>query len=90
MPKGVDSAFLFTIKNSIATIDGEVYDSTRKEQFIKDLPMKDTNILQQYIERLNRAIGFDSRIVAKCDRCGMGFTSNFYMTSEFFRPTLDL
>lgn len=90
MPKDVDSAFLFTLKNSVHSVDGEVLDATRKEQYLKSLPMGDTNVLQQYIERLNNAIGFDSRIIAQCESCGMSFTSNFYITNEFFRPTLDI
>ena len=90
LPKELDSAFLNIIKASIDTIDGKNLDPTRKEEYLKGLPMKDVNYISQYLERLNNYVGFDPTLYITCDNCHMDFTSNFRMTSEFFRPTLDL
>lgn len=90
LPKDMDSAFLYVLKASIDTVDGERYDPTRKEEFIKSLPMADTNCLLQYLEKLNNYIGYDTSLFLTCDVCGHEYASNFRITSEFFRPTLDI
>lgn len=88
--KNVDSAFLFTLKSIVDTIDGVVPDAFRKEEFLRNLPMRDSNMIAQYAEKLNNSIGIDTRVIYTCDMCNMDFPSTFRINTEFFRPSLDI
>lgn len=82
-------SFLLTIMSLIKTVDGVVLNPAELETFVKNLPMKDTNILIRTSEKLNREVGLDTLITVKCNRCGHEILSSFRDTSEFFGPTID-
>lgn len=85
-----DPAFLFTLESIIATVDGYSLDTIKLEEFIKNLPMADSNIIIQYAQKLNESIGLDTGFVVACDVCGFEYRSSFRFTPEFFRPTINL
>lgn len=87
----LDTDLLFTLKHSIVTIDGQVYDEVKLEEFIKNLNMRDTNSLSKAINRLNNKIGIMDVTVTKCSnsKCNKEYLSPFRLSSEFFRPTED-
>ena len=87
--KAIDSAVLYSICNVIEYIDGERYNDFRKEEFVKKLPMKDTNMIANYSDKLASYIGIDTEVTFKCDMCGLMHKAKLPMTNEFFRPALD-
>ena len=80
------SAFLFTLKYLIKTVDGEKLDPIKMEDFIKNLPMKDTNYIMRQAERVLDSMGLVDDLTIVCNTCGLTYTSPFRVTSEFFRP----
>lgn len=80
------SAFLFTLKYLIKSVDGEKMDPIKMEDFIKNLPMKDTNFIMRQAERALDSMGLVDDLTIICNACGMTYSSPFRVTSEFFRP----
>lgn len=84
-----DPAFLFTIKALISEIDGERPDPIVIEDWIRQLPMADSNYLVKKADRLMEGIGLNLDLEITCPICGLSYTSPFRVNSEFFRPEID-
>lgn len=84
-----DPAFLFTLEALIDTVDGESLDRYRSIDFIRKLPMMDTNYILKSAEKLNESFGLDKSLEHTCSVCGLDYTGNFRTTSEFFGPSID-
>lgn len=82
-----DSAFLFTLKSIIIEIDGQRPDPLNFEDFIINLPMRDSQKINMMSSRLEDSIGLQSQLDITCDVCGLDYKSSFRFTSEFFRPS---
>ena len=90
--KGVapDETLLLTLSSIITTIDGKYMDPVKKEDFIRNLPMMDTNYIMRHAQKLVESFGIDSSVVSVCSVCGLDYTSSFRFTSEFFGPSVDI
>lgn len=84
-----DPAFLFTLEALIDTVDGSTLDRFRKMDFVRKLPMMDTNYILKCAEKLNDSFGLEKSIEHTCSVCGLDYTGNFRTTSEFFGPSID-
>lgn len=86
----VDMTLLFNLKKSIKLIDGMHFDFVKLDNFVKKLPMMDTNILLQSITKLNDGIGINTALDETCKnpKCEMPYKTSFRITQEFFRPTI--
>ena len=78
---------LYTITTSIEDVDGEVMSPIALEEWVKDLPMGDTNTLLNKINELNSKIGLQTDIEDVCINCGRYYKIPFQVTGEFFRPS---
>ena len=85
-----DSAFLLNIESVIEKVDGEKLDIFKKSDFVKQLPMADINYILANVNKLNELIGPNVELDNTCDFCGLDYKSPFRVTSEFFRPSLDI
>lgn len=85
-----DSAFLFTLQKLIDTIDGQKIDPIKKEDFVRQLPMMDTNYIMKHAQKLVESFGIKTAINQECSVCGLDYTSSFRITSEFFGPSIDI
>ena len=84
-----EPAFLFTLESIIDTVDGQKLDAVAIEDFIRNLPMRDTNFLTKKAEKLNESIGLDLQFEAECQVCGLTYKGMFRTTNEFFGPSID-
>lgn len=84
-----DPTFLFTIEAMIQSIDGNVLDRFKMMDFVRKLPMRDTNYILKAAEKLNDSFGLDKSIEHMCSFCGLDYVGNFRATSEFFGPSID-
>lgn len=84
-----DPAFLFTLEALIDTIDGRTPEKFRITEFVRTLPMMDTNYILKAAEKLNESFGLDKSLEHTCSVCGLDYTGNFRTTSEFFGPSID-
>lgn len=84
-----DPAFLFTLEAMIDTVDGSTLDRFRLMDYIRKLPMMDTNYILKSAEKLNESFGLDKSLEHVCSVCGLDYTGNFRTTSEFFGPSID-
>ena len=85
---GVNYEFLFKVISYISQIDNESMDEVSLEQFVSKLPLKDAKYIKQKGEELDRKVGLDTSIIAKCPECGYEVLTRFQFQSEFFEPTL--
>ncbi|MBO7734826.1 MAG: hypothetical protein J6S67_19860 [Methanobrevibacter sp.] len=85
-----DSAFLLNLETIVQTIDGTYPDPISKTEFLRNLPMADTNTILVYSSKLNDSIGIDTLLHIDCESCGLDYTSRFRTTTEFFRPSVDI
>lgn len=82
-----EPAILFTLISVIETIDGEVVNDFALEEFIRKLPMRDTNYIIKSIDKV--AFGLDTIIHNICDVCGSAYETQLPITGEFFGPSID-
>ena len=85
-----DPAFIFTLAALIDTVDGQILDPIKKENWIKNLPMQDTNYIIQYGGKLNDFLGIKTSTSTTCIGCGLAYTNSFRINSEFFGPRIDI
>ena len=81
------SAFLYTLKYLIKEVDNEKVDPIKMEDFIKSLPMKDTNFIMRQAGKAVDCMGLVSDITVVCNTCKSTYTSPFRINPEFFGPT---
>lgn len=84
-----ESAILFNTMYLIDTIDGVASDDTRKELFVRQLPMRDTNYILQKAKKLVGQIGIDTTFTHTCEHCQRDYKVTLPITGEFFGPTED-
>ncbi len=84
------AAFLFTLQDLIGTVDGQVIDPIKKEDFIRSLPMMDTNYIMKHGQKLVESFGLSTDLSCSCSVCGLDYTSTFRITAEFFGPSVDI
>ena len=79
-------AILFNIMASIEEIDGEEPNPIKIEEWVKDLPMADTNAILNRIDLINSKIGIDLETEGVCKICGTTYKIPFRINETFFRP----
>lgn len=84
-----ESAFLFTVESLIDTVDGTVLDPIKKEDFVRNLPMMDTNYIMKSAQKLVESFGIETTLPCECPVCGLDYKGSFRITPEFFGPTID-
>ena len=87
--QSTDSAFLFNLQMIIDTVDGQRLDIIKSEDFIRDLPMMDTNYIIQKNQKLVESFGIKQESELHCPICGLDYTSSFRLGQNFFRPDID-
>ena len=85
-----DQTLLFTISTLIDTIDGQKPNPLKLEEWLKVLPMRDTNVIVLNADKMNDSIGIDTTMALTCEMCTLTYQTGLKITSEFFRPTLDI
>lgn len=80
---------LYAIMSFIGRYDGRVLDDAEAERVVRAMPMKDANYLVQKGDALNRKVGIDDTVIAKCPECGYEAVTRFRLQSEFFGPVVD-
>lgn len=86
--QGVNYELLFRIMSFILKVDNEELEESSLEQWAIKLPLKDALYIVQKGEELNRKVGLDTSLIAKCPECGYEVSTRFQFQSEFFTPTL--
>lgn len=84
-----DSAFLYTLQMIVDTVDGQKLDIIKSEDFLRKLPMLDTNSIIQHANKLVESFGVQNTLDLTCPFCGLDYTSSFRVGPDFFRPSLD-
>ena len=85
-----DPAFLISIEMMIAEIDGQKPNPLNLTDFVKNLPMMDTNYIVRHCQKINESIGIDTMLSNTCDVCGLDYEGRFRTNSEFFGPNIDI
>ena len=85
-----DQSLVFTLSGLIKSVDGIELNQIKLEEWIRNLPMKDTNVILHNADKFNTAIGINTEMEETCNMCLLTYRTNFRATSEFFRPTLDI
>lgn len=81
-----NATLLFSIMSCIEEIDDEKLDVVQLEQWVRDLPMADTNALLFRIDEVNSSLGIELDTFAVCPVCGSNFIAPFRINETFFRP----
>ena len=77
---------LFNILASIEELDGEKPNAFKLEEWVKNLPLADTNTLINRIDLINTKIGIDLGVEGECKVCGTTYQVPFRINQTFFRP----
>lgn len=85
----IESAVLFNVMALIDTIDGVPYDDIKKETFVRNLPMRDTNTILQKAKKIISKIGLDTTVTCTCSNCKQNYEISLPITGEFFGPSED-
>jgi len=80
---------MYTAMSLINTIDGQKANEMKKEKFVRELPLKDTNYILQKGDEINGKVGLDASVIAKCPNCTYEVVTNFRIQPEFFGPEVN-
>lgn len=83
-----DPAFLISIEMMIDEIDGQKPNPLNLTDFVKSLPMMDTNFIVKHCQMINEAVGLDTLLNNTCEVCGLDYETRFRTNSEFFGPNI--
>lgn len=81
-----NTTVLYTLMACIEEIDDEPVDIGLMEQWLRDLPLADTNVLLYRIDEINNSLGIELDSAATCKVCGSTFIAPFRVNNSFFRP----
>ena len=84
----VNYTILFATMSFINKVDGKRLDDAQLENFVRGLNMKDVYAIIQKGDELNRKVGLDTMVLAKCPECGYESVTTFRIQPEFFGPTI--
>ena len=61
------------------------------DQFLRKLPLMDSNAILQRATKINNKVGINTAIQNICTnpKCGAKYRTTFRITNEFFGPTID-
>jgi len=88
--KSIDFSTLYMLTSMIDTVDGIKYDSIKLENWLRDLPMKDTGTIFAYADKLNNTLGINAELEIDCALCGLTYKLPFRPGATFFRPEIDI
>ena len=88
-PEMADPTLMLNLESIIKTINGQVYDQVGLREYVKKMPLKDSNVLLTAGNALNSKIGVTTSLKFTCPVCGDEITTSFKYTNEFFRPEMD-
>ncbi len=87
--QNIDYTIMYTLCSLIEKVDGVQLNTYELEDFVKNLPNRDSNYILNKASELSSLIGLDAKITIKCSACGAEMEVPFRITSEFFGPTTD-
>lgn len=85
-----DPTFLIKLCSFIDTIDGKYYEDFEISEFVRKLPMMDTNYIRKAGDKLNNFFGINPIMKLQCEACKLHYRTSFRVSSEFFGPSIDL
>ena len=89
-PDTKDESFIISMASMIESIDGKNVDVLKRRDWLRTLPMMDTNYIVQYAGKLNDTLGIVSKINTTCGYCGLDYGCPFRYGQEFFGPRIDI
>ena len=83
--------YLLSLRHVIDKVDDKKQNHIWLDQFLRKLPLADSNYLLQKAAKLNDKVGVDTVLFNECSnsRCGAKYRTSFRITAEFFGPTVD-
>ena len=81
-----NTTVLYTIMSCIEELDEEQVEPASLEQWIRDLPLADSNAILYKIDEINNSMGIDLDSLATCGVCGSSYIAPFRVNESFFRP----
>lgn len=84
-----DPTLLLNLESMIRSIDGQPVNPATIQNTIKKMPLKDSSLILQRMEKLNDKVGVEVNVVVTCPNCNHDVNTMFRFTSEFFRPEID-
>ena len=85
-----NTVVLFTIMSSIEEIDDEAPDTLHLEDWVRELPMADTNTILKRIDEINGKLGIELDTLEVCGVCGSNYIAPFRINNTFFRPDITI
>lgn len=82
-----NATVLYTIIACLEEIDEAPIEVATIEQWVRDLPLADTNAILYRIDEINNSLGIEVDSIATCPVCGSNYIAPFRVNNSFFRPT---
>lgn len=79
---------LYSMLNSIVMKDGEKFSDIEGEQWLREMPLGDANMIISAMEKLNTSFGMQLHVDHTCNVCGEEFIAPFRVNETFFRPSV--
>lgn len=79
---------LYNMLNVITKKNGETFNSIAEEQWLRNLPLADTNYIMDAIDKLNASFGVILAVDTVCTVCGEDIVVPFLVNGSFFRPSV--
>lgn len=86
----VDQSLAFVIQGLIKEVDGREPNPIVFEEWVRDLPMMDANLITAHSNKMEQSLGINTELELECDRCGRTHKTQFKPGVDFFRPRINL
>ena len=86
MKNNYNYELMFSAMSLISDVDGKTQNEMSKEAFVKKLPVKDVYYIINKGDELNRKVGLDNSVIAKCSHCNYMIVTNFRLDPKFYGP----
>ena len=77
---------LYNILASIDEVEDKNSNAFMLEEWVKNLPLADTNAIINRIDLINNKMGIDLNVEGECKICGTTYQVPFRINQTFFRP----
>ena len=79
---------LYMMLSSITKKNGEKFDPFMEENWLRNMPLSEANMIISAIDKLNASFGLELTVDHVCEACGSDIVAPFRVNETFFRPTV--
>ena len=84
----LDYSIMYSAMSYISKVNNKTMNEVELENYVRKLPVDDLHTIKNKGEELDRKVGLDNSVIAKCKNCNYEVVTNFREQPNFFGPVV--